>query len=146
MTKAQQVEFLRQLGHEKETGMLERGEIPDPRRRTRQLGSRRMTSPDRKEPADVIGDDGRVRVLSQRCSTCLFRKDQPFGKDLPAQVIRANVEAGALLTCHKTLPDGEHPGFGPAVCAAFWALHALETAAGQMAQFLIGITRITPPA
>lgn len=30
MTKAQQIEFLREHGHEQEAGMLARGEIPDP--------------------------------------------------------------------------------------------------------------------
>jgi hypothetical protein len=99
-----------------------------------------------KDSADVIGDDGRVRVLSHRCDSCLFRRDHPFGKRRAAEVIRVNVDRGALLTCHNTLPYGPHPEFGPAVCAGFWAAHALETAAGRMAARLIGITRIAPPA
>ena len=31
--------------------------------------------------SDVIGGDGKVRVLSHRCGTCLFRRDHPFGAD-----------------------------------------------------------------
>jgi hypothetical protein len=38
-----------------------------------------------------------------------------------------------------------HPDFGPAVCAGFWAQHAMSTAAGRMARFLLGVTRIAPP-
>jgi hypothetical protein len=93
----------------------------------------------------VIGDDGRVRVLSRRCGTCLFRRDHPFGEERAAEVIETNVARGALLTCHATLPYGEHPDFGPAVCAGFWAQHAMATAAGRMARFLLGVTRISPP-
>jgi hypothetical protein len=99
----------------------------------------------RKAAHDVIGDDGRVRVLTRRCDTCLFRRGQPFGAERAAEVTEANVAAGALLTCHSTLPYGPHPDFGPAVCAGFWARHATSTAAGRMARFLLGVTRINPP-
>ena len=95
---------------------------------------------------DVLAEDGRVRVLSHRCDTCLFRRDHPFGTERAAEVIEANVSAGALLTCHSTLPYGAHPDFGPAVCAGFWAQHAMKTAAGRLARFALGVTRIAPPA
>ena len=102
---------------------------------------------DRKHPADVIGADGHVRVLSRRCGTCIFRQGAQMGLP-PArfeEVVRANVDAGALLTCHATLPYGEHPEFGPAVCAGFWVKHAMATAAGRLARFMLGVTRIAPP-
>jgi hypothetical protein len=98
-----------------------------------------------RQPHDVIGGDGKVRVLSRRCGTCLFRPGHPFGEDRAAEVIEANVARGALLTCHSTLPYGPHPDFGPAVCAGFWARHAMQTAAGRIAQFVLGVTRIKPP-
>jgi hypothetical protein len=98
-----------------------------------------------RHPADVIGDDGKVRVLSRRCKTCITRKGNPFGPDRSAEVLAANVAAGALLTCHSTLPYGPHPDFGPAVCAGFWARHGMQTAAGRIAGFMLGITRINPP-
>ena len=94
---------------------------------------------------DVLGNDGHVRVLARRCSTCLFRRDHPFGADRATEVIEANVAAGALLTCHSTLPYGDHPDFGPAACAGFWAQHAMSTAAGRIARFILGVTRIAPP-
>ncbi len=98
-----------------------------------------------KQPYDVIGDDGRVRVLQSRCKTCLFRPDHLFGQDRAAEVIQTDVDAGAFLTCHSTLPYRDHPDFGPAVCAGFWARHAMQTAAGRIAKFMLGVTRITPP-
>jgi hypothetical protein len=99
----------------------------------------------RRDPSDVIGDDGHVRVLSRSCSTCLFRHNHPFGEERATEVIETNVARGALLTCHATLPYGPHPDFGPAVCAGFWAKHAMSTAAGRIARFMLGITRINPP-
>jgi hypothetical protein len=99
----------------------------------------------RKQPHDVIGTDGKVRVLSRRCRTCITREGNPFGAERSAEVIERNVAVGALLTCHSTLPYGEHPDFGPAVCAGFWAQHAMQTAAGRIARFMIGVTRINPP-
>lgn len=99
-----------------------------------------------RHPSDVIDQDsGKVRVLSYRCSTCLFRRDHPFGEDRAAEVIGTNVARGALLTCHTTLPYGSYLEFGPAVCAGFWSRHGLATAAGRIAERLIGIVRIAPP-
>lgn len=100
-----------------------------------------------RHPADVIGDDGHVRVLSHRCSTCIFRRGAPMGLTQARfeEVVCDNVDAGALLTCHATLPYGAHPDFGPAVCAGFWARHGMQTAAGRLARFMLGITRIEPP-
>ena len=102
----------------------------------------------RRAATDVIGDDGKVRILSRRCPTCIFRNGAPMGLTTArfGEIVRRNVDAGALLTCHSTLPYGDRPDFGPAVCAGFWAQHAMSTAAGRMARFVLGITRIAPPA
>jgi len=100
-----------------------------------------------RHPADVIDPaSGKVRVLSSRCPTCIFRPEvrECLGRRTD-EVVRANVNAGALLTCHTTLPYGDHPDFGPAVCAGFWARHGMQTAAGRIARFLLGITRVRPP-
>ena len=100
-----------------------------------------------RHPTDVLSDDGHVRVLSRRCDTCIFRPGALMGLTRACfeDVVRRNVDAGTLLTCHATLPYGAHPDFGPAVCAGFWAQHAMATAAGRMARFILGITRIAPP-
>ena len=98
--------------------------------------------------SDVIGDDGRVRVLSSRCPTCIFRPEDRHG--IPAarvaEVVEGNLAAGALLTCHATLPYGDHPDYGPAVCAGFWARHGMQTICGRLARYMIGVTRVRPPA
>jgi hypothetical protein len=60
-------------------------------------------------------------------------------------VINHNLQAGALLTCHATLPYGDHPEFGPAVCAGYWARHHNDVPAGRIAQLFLGILHIDPP-
>ncbi|WP_395111399.1 DUF4314 domain-containing protein [Actinomadura sp. SCN-SB] len=89
---------------------------------------------------------GKVRVLERRCGTCIFRAGDPLhlGAERIRQVIEENLRAGALLTCHATLPYGPHPDFGPAVCAGFWARHRNDVPAGRLAQLLLGILRIPP--
>jgi hypothetical protein len=102
----------------------------------------------RRHPADVTDrDSGKVRVLSRRCETCIFRPEirERLTARRTDEVIRRNVAAGALLTCHSTLPYGDHPDFGPAVCAGFWARHGMKTVTGRIARFMLGITRIDPP-
>jgi hypothetical protein len=105
-----------------------------------------------RDPADVIDPDlQKVRVLSSRCTTCIFRRGNPMhlGENrhgrTAADIIQGNVAAGALLTCHQTLPYGDHPEVPPAVCAGFWAEHGPATAAGRIAIHLIGIVRVPPP-
>jgi hypothetical protein len=101
-----------------------------------------------RDPSDVIDHGcGKVRVLSQRCDTCVFWPGNRMGL-APGrfeQIVDGNVAAGALLTCHATLPYGPYPDFGPAVCAGFWAKHRHETGAGRIAERSIGIVRVVPP-
>jgi hypothetical protein len=98
--------------------------------------------------ADVVDTGtGQVRVLERRCGTCIFRPGDPMhlGAARTRQVIEENLRAGALLTCHTTLPYGPHPDFGPAVCAGFWARHRNDVPIGRLAELLLGILRIPPP-
>jgi len=107
-----------------------------------------VTITEARDPADVIDrDSGKVRVLSRQCTTCIYRPAgrELFGASRVDEVIRSNTDAGALLTCHSTLPYGPYPEFGPAVCAGFWTRHGLATAAGRIAKFMLGIVRVAPP-
>ncbi|WP_395107256.1 DUF4314 domain-containing protein [Actinomadura sp. SCN-SB] len=103
----------------------------------------------RRDPADVLDHaTGKVRVLARQCATCIFRSSDPMhlGPERIREVIEENLKAGALLTCHATLPYGQYPHFGPAVCAGFWARHRNAVPAGRLAQLLLGTIRIPPPA
>lgn len=104
---------------------------------------------ERRDPADVTDrGSGKVRILRTRCDTCVFRPEgeELFGPARVRDVVERNLGAGALLTCHSTLPYGPYPEFGPAVCAGFWARHGMSTAAGRIAKFMLGIVRVAPPA
>lgn len=96
-----------------------------------------------KRPGDVIGGDGRVRVLAPACSTCIYGPGSIVSPARRDEVTAANLAADALLTCHHTLP-GMSDDMDPAVCAGFWARHWRDVITGRLA-YLIGITRITPP-
>jgi hypothetical protein len=101
-----------------------------------------------RDPADVLDHpSGKVRVLTRQCATCIFRPGDPMqlGAERTLQVINHNLQAGALLTCHATLPYGDHPEFGPAVCAGFWSRHRNDVLAGRMAQLFLGVLRVDPP-
>ncbi len=91
---------------------------------------------------DVIGEDGRVRVLASCCKTCIFRPGNPADL-VPGRfedVVRANLTAEALLTCHETLPGNESE-IAPAVCAGYWVRYCRDVIAGRLA-ILIGVTRV----
>lgn len=101
-----------------------------------------------RDPADVLDrQTGKVRVLTRQCATCIFRAGDPMhlGAEHTRQVISHNLDAGALLTCHATLPYGDHPTFGPAVCAGFWVCHRNDVPAGRIAQLFLGIIGVDPP-
>jgi hypothetical protein len=87
---------------------------------------------------------GRVRVLAPACSTCIFGPGSIVSAARRDEVTRANLEAGALLTCHATLTGNPH-GAVPAVCAGFWARHGRDTLCGRLAYAFLGVTRVRPP-
>jgi hypothetical protein len=70
-----------------------------------------------------------VRVLSERCATCVFRPGNlmHLRPGRLRELVRENLAAGALLTCHDTLSYGAHPEVGEAVCRGFWDRYRQQT-------------------
>ena len=67
----------------------------------------------------------RVRLLAEKCSTCIFRPGnlmhlQPGRRD---QMSAEAIAEDGWITCHATLPYGQHPDAEPAVCRGFWDVH-----------------------
>ncbi|GAA4626775.1 hypothetical protein GCM10023196_036390 [Actinoallomurus vinaceus] len=89
---------------------------------------------------------GKVRVLSKKCGTCILRPGNlmHLAPGRLQEIVEANLRAQALLTCHQTLPDGDHPEVPPAACAGFWDSYHLRTVVGLLAED-IGIVRVDPP-
>lgn len=65
--------------------------------------------------------DGRLHVITERCSTCVFRPGNlmSLSPGRLASLIKDNLDADSALVCHKTLPYGDHPEFGEALCRGF---------------------------
>ncbi|MGH3783123.1 MAG: hypothetical protein ACRDRO_21495 [Pseudonocardiaceae bacterium] len=64
----------------------------------------------------------RPQVMDEKCTTCVFRPGDlmRLGPGRLAEIVEANLRAGAALICHKTLPYGSHPELGQSVCRGFF--------------------------
>lgn len=73
---------------------------------------------------NVLGPNG-PRVLKEKCSTCIFRPGNlmHLGKGRVKEMVEESLNGGGFITCHKTLPYGEHPDADPAVCRGFYDVH-----------------------
>lgn len=66
--------------------------------------------------------DAKLHVCADLCGTCVFRPGNLMSlapgrvKDL----VESNLEAASALVCHKTLPYGDHPEVGEALCRGFY--------------------------
>lgn len=82
----------------------------------------------------------RPRLLSRRCATCVFhpgnRMDLRPGR--LRDLVAANLATGALLVCHDTLPYGEHPEAGEALCRGYWDAYRERTGIWQVMTRLLG--------
>lgn len=93
------------------------------------------------------GPDGKLRVLTERCSTCVFRPGNPMHLN-PGRLrdlVQQNLSAGAALVCHQTLSYGDHPDFGPALCRGFYDAHGHQVNLVRIMQRLDGIAEVAPP-
>ena len=65
---------------------------------------------------------GEVRLLSERCSTCIFRPGNAFRATMPERIRSMIADAVAdegHVTYHSTLPDSAPAGVEPAICRGF---------------------------
>lgn len=97
-------------------------------------------------------DDARQpRLLSKQCATCVFRPGNPMhlGPGRLRDLIQANLDAGAFLICHDTLPYGEHPDYGRAMCRGYFDRYYDRTNLGRIMDRLSGGTQwwteVPPP-
>lgn len=90
-------------------------------------------------------ETGKVRVLSDKCATCLLRPGVGHESDTVRKVVKANLDAGTALPCHETLSYGPYPEFGEAVCRGFFDSYRDQSQALQIAERLIGFNEVEPP-
>lgn len=88
---------------------------------------------------EVVGPyrDGRVHVLNERCSTCVFRAGNLMHlqggrlKDL----VESNLGADSALTCHQTLPGWPYVA-EPAVCRGFFDAYSNDSTPLRLAKIM----------
>jgi hypothetical protein len=87
----------------------------------------------------AYGPTGRPQLMATRCATCILRRD---GGLVPPAVTRDLIArhraAGALVTCHETLPWGPHPEMGASACRGFYDAYRGENIAAKVADRLLG--------
>lgn len=103
-------------------------------------------TPQPPDPHDVLDhEQGLVRLLSEKCGTCVFRPGNPMhlATGRLRAIVEHNLQAGAGLTCHQTLPYAPYD-VSPAWCRGFYDAYP-DTTSGAFARTLIGFTEVPPP-
>jgi hypothetical protein len=92
---------------------------------------------------------GEVRLLSERCSTCIFRPGNPFRATMPARVRNMIADAVAdegHVTCHSTLPGSSPADVEPAICRGFADTYGDRSLALRLGDALGLIREVPPPS
>lgn len=91
--------------------------------------------------------DGKVHVMSERCSTCVFRPGNKM--HLPPgrfkQLVEVNRENDTAFACHQTLDYGGYDVPGAAVCRGYFDAYKDEITPLMMARALDVIEEQEPP-
>jgi hypothetical protein len=89
----------------------------------------------------------RPQLLAVKCTTCVFRPGNlmHLREGRFRDLIAANLAADAALICHKTLPHGEHPEVGPAVCRGYYDVHRRDVLAIRLVEAVGGFEVIPEP-
>lgn len=91
---------------------------------------------------------GYLRVLSERCSTCIFRAGNPMYLE-PGKLqnmIRQALWNGDWIICHQTLSYGDHPDFGGAICRGFFDAYGNRSVLLLIADRYDVIVEVPPPS
>lgn len=94
----------------------------------------------------ILGPDGKPRVLSEQCSTCIGRPGNLMQLD-PGRVRRMVREAvnGGGIICHQTLSYGDYPEFGGAACRWFYDHYGHLCNLFRIYGRIGGFTEVEPP-
>jgi hypothetical protein len=102
-----------------------------------------LTGADLLDPAT-----GRPRLMSEQCSTCVGRPGNlmHLSPGRLKTLIASNCgDARMGLICHQTLPYGDHPGFGAALCRWFYDNYGHLANGIRVLGRLGGFTEVDPP-
>lgn len=92
--------------------------------------------------------DGKPRVLTEQCETCIFRSGNPMklkeGR-LRDMVQSATVEGSQGIICHDTLSYGPYPEYGGALCRGYYDSYGHLNNFIRIMDRLGGFTEVEPP-
>lgn len=74
------------------------------------------------EPARPFGINSKLRVLTDQCTTCIFRPGNPMclSAGRLREMVKEALQRDSYIVCHDTLEYSAPEGFGPpAVCRGF---------------------------
>lgn len=94
------------------------------------------------------GSTGEVRLLAQRCSSCIFRAGNPFRSAMPDRVrsmIAEAVAAEGHVTCHSTLPGVAPADVERAICRGYADVYGHRSLAVRLATVLGTLRELPPP-
>lgn len=89
----------------------------------------------------------RPRLLSEKCSSCIFRPGNHMSlrpgriKDM----VDSSIAGGGSITCHQTLCYGEFPDYGEAMCRGFYDAVGEGTNVIWVMHRLGGFDEVPPP-
>jgi len=90
----------------------------------------------------------RPRLLSAQCVTCIGRPGNLMHL-CPGRVrgmVSEALQPGSQgIICHATLPYGDHPDFGPALCRWFYDQFGPRNGFIRIMERLGGFTEVDPP-
>jgi hypothetical protein len=89
--------------------------------------------------------DGRIHVLSERCSTCVFRAGNlmHLRSGRLADLVRTNLAADTAFSCHETLHED---GVDQALCRGYVDAYGEQVTPLRMAAALDRFTEVDPPS
>jgi hypothetical protein len=96
---------------------------------------------------NILGRDGKPRVLSEQCSTCIGRPGNlmQLRPGRLREMVQGAVNGGGIA-CHQTLSYGGHPDFGgAALCRWFYDCYGHLCNLVRIYWRLGGFTEVEPP-
>lgn len=93
-----------------------------------------------------VYNEGKVHVMGEKCSTCIFRPGNPMhlSPGRVKEMVDASIEDGGAITCHKTLPYAVPERDQQAVCRGFYDAHRDRVPALYVAEAMGVIEEVDP--
>ena len=91
--------------------------------------------------------NGKVHVLSEKCSTCVFRPGNLMHLRPGAlkEMVDYHTENQTAFACHQTLDIGEYVVEGNAICRGFFDAHGADIIPLRMAVAMDILVEQEPP-